>query len=206
MLLICDNLCLFATNTLQSFPGFCYGRTGDRLDDNCSSIAKGEQAVEWIFQTYDTYAFLFLRFGLAVTFFMHGTQHAFGWHGGKGPKAQVTNWRDKYGIPVPMGVLALVIELSTVVCMVLGFFVRPVAFGLAVFMAFATFLSHWEHGFFLSLGSGKRQRHRVHDGVDAHGPDYRGRRRRRIVGGYAVEPLDKVFSMCRELVESLPMT
>ena len=111
--------------------------------------------MDWIFQTYDTYAFLFLRFGLAVTFFMHGTQHAFGWHGGKGPKAQVTNWRDKYGIPVPMGVLALVIELSTVVCMVLGFFVRPVAFGLAVFMAFATFLSHWEHGFFLSSAAGK---------------------------------------------------
>ena len=111
--------------------------------------------MEWIFQTQDTYAFLFLRFGLAVTFFMHGTQHAFGWHGGKGGKAQVSNWRDKYGIPVPVGVLALVIELSTVVCMAIGFFVRPVALGLAVFMAFATFLGHWEHGFFLSSQAGK---------------------------------------------------
>ena len=111
--------------------------------------------MEWIFQTQDTYAFLFLRFGLAVTFFMHGTQHAFGWHGGKGAKAQVTNWRDKYGIPVPVGILALVIELSTVVCMAIGFFVRPVALGLAVFMLFATFLSHWEHGFFLSSQAGK---------------------------------------------------
>ena len=111
--------------------------------------------MDWIFQTHDTYAFLFLRFGLAVTFFMHVTQHALGWHGGKGPKEQMTNWRDKYGIPVPMGVLALVIELSTVVCMALGFFVRPVALGLAVFMAFATVLSHWEHGFFLSSAAGK---------------------------------------------------
>ena len=111
--------------------------------------------MQWIFQTPDTYAFLFLRFGLAVTFFMHGTQHAFGWHGGKGAKAQVTNWRDKYGIPLPVGVLALVIELSTVICMVIGFFVRPVALGLAVFMLFATFLSHWEHGFFLSSQPGK---------------------------------------------------
>ena len=111
--------------------------------------------MEWIFQTHDSFAFIFLRLGLAVTFFMHGTQHAFGWHGGKGPKAQVTNWRDKYGVPVPMGVFALVIELSTVVSMTLGFFVRPVAFGLAVFMAFATFLSHWEHGFFLASAPGK---------------------------------------------------
>ena len=111
--------------------------------------------MEWLFQTTDTLAFLFLRFGLAVTFFMHGTQHAFGWHGGKGAKSQVTGWHDKYGIPLPMGILALVIELSTVVCMAIGFFVRPVALGLAGFMLFATFLSHWEHGFFLASAPGK---------------------------------------------------
>ena len=32
---------------------------------------------------------------------------------------------------------------------------RPVAFGLAVFMVFATILSHWEHGFFLSSAAGR---------------------------------------------------
>ncbi len=111
--------------------------------------------MEWIFQTHDSFAFLFLRFGLAVTFFMHGTQHAFGWHGGKGPKAQVTNWRDKYHIPVPIGVFALVIELSTVVSMTLGFLVRPVAFCLAVFIAFALYLGHWSHGFFVASAPGK---------------------------------------------------
>lgn len=111
--------------------------------------------MEWIFQTHDSFAFIFLRFGLAVTFFMHGTQHAFGWHGGKGPRAQVTNWRDKYHIPVPIGVFALVIELSTVVSMTLGFLVKPVAFCLAVFIAFALFLSHWSHGFFLASAPGR---------------------------------------------------
>jgi putative oxidoreductase len=114
--------------------------------------------VDWLFHTENSLSYVFLRFGLAVTFFMHGTQHAFGWHGGKGPKAQVTNWRDKYHVPVAMGIFALVIELSTVVSMTLGFLVRPVAFCLAVFIAFALFLSHWEHGFFLtqrnSTGSG----------------------------------------------------
>ena len=78
--------------------------------------------MDWLFQTEDSFSYVFLRFGLALTFFMHGTQHAFGWHGGKGPKAQVANWRDKYHIPVAMGVFALVIELSTVVSMTLGFF------------------------------------------------------------------------------------
>lgn len=106
--------------------------------------------MDWLFHTENSLSYVFLRFGLALTFFMHGTQHAFGWHGGKGPKAQVTNWRDKYHVPVPIGLFALVIELSTVISMILGFFVRPVAFCLAVFVAFAMFLSHWEHGFFLT--------------------------------------------------------
>lgn len=111
--------------------------------------------MEWLFQTHDSLAFVFLRFGLAVTFFMHGTQHTFGWHGGKGAKAQVTNWRDKYHIPLPMGIFALVIELSTVVSMALGFLVKPVAFCLAVFIGFALVLGHWAHGFFLATAPGK---------------------------------------------------
>jgi putative oxidoreductase len=111
--------------------------------------------VDWLFQTEDTFSYVFLRFGLALTFFMHGTQHAFGWHGGKGPKAQVANWRDKYHIPVPLGMLSLVIELFAVVSFTLGFLVRPAAFCLAGFIAFALFLSHWSNGFFLAQGPGK---------------------------------------------------
>jgi putative oxidoreductase len=54
-----------------------------------------------------------------------------------------------------MGVFALVIELGTVVSMALGFLVRPVAFCLAVFIAFALYLGHWGNGFFLAQGPGK---------------------------------------------------
>ena len=111
--------------------------------------------MDWLFQTNNSFAFIFLRFGLAVTFFAHGTQHAFGWHGGKGPKAQVTNWRDKYHVPLPMGFFGLVIELFAVVSMALGFLVRPAAFCLAVFIAFALYLGHWGNGFFLAQGPGK---------------------------------------------------
>jgi putative oxidoreductase len=111
--------------------------------------------VDWLFHTDNSFSYVVLRAGLAVTFFMHGTQHAFGWNGGKGAKAQVTNWRDKYHIPLPMGIFALVIELFAVVSMTLGFLVRPAAFGLAVFISFALFLSHWSNGFFLASGPGK---------------------------------------------------
>ncbi|HVO93045.1 MAG TPA: DoxX family protein [Terriglobales bacterium] len=111
--------------------------------------------MDWLFQTDNSFSYVVLRAGLAVTFFMHGTQHAFGWHGGKGAKAQVTNWRDKYHIPLPMGIFALFIELFAVVSMTLGFLVRPAALGLAVFISFALFLSHWSNGFFLAQGPGK---------------------------------------------------
>ena len=111
--------------------------------------------MDWLFHTDNSFSYVVLRAGLALTFFMHGTQHAFGWNGGKGAKAQVTNWRDKYHIPLPMGIFALVIELFAVVSMTLGFLVRPAAFGLAVFIGFALFLSHWSNGFFLASGPGK---------------------------------------------------
>jgi putative oxidoreductase len=113
------------------------------------------ESVDWLFQTESTFSYVFLRFGLALTFFMHGTQHAFGWHGGKGAQAQVANWRDKYHIPTALGVLALGIELFAVVSFLLGFLVRVAAFGLAGFIAFALFLSHWSNGFFLAQGPGR---------------------------------------------------
>ena len=91
----------------------------------------------------------FLRFGLALTFFMHGTQHAFGWHGGKGPKAQVTNWRINITFHFAVGVFALVIELSTVISMTLGFLVRPVGFCLAVFTRICHVSEPLELWFFL---------------------------------------------------------
>ena len=111
--------------------------------------------MDWLFQTDDSFSYVFLRLGLALTFFMHGTQHVFGWHGGKGAKAQVANWRDKYHMPTALGVLALVIELFAVVSFTLGFLVRVAAFGLAGFIAFAMFLSHWSNGFFLAQGPGR---------------------------------------------------
>lgn len=111
--------------------------------------------MDWLFQTDGSFSYVVLRLGLAVTFFMHGTQHAFGWHGGKGAKPQVANWHDKYHIPVPVGYFALLIELFAVLSMTLGFLVRPAALGLAVFMCFAMFLSHWSNGFFLASGPGR---------------------------------------------------
>lgn len=106
----------------------------------------------WILDTSASYAPVLLRLGLAVTFFFHSTLHLFGWFGGRGAKGQLANWRDKYGIPVPIGVLGMVIEFSGWIALVAGFLTRPAAFGLALYIAIVIYKAHWRHGFFLAHG------------------------------------------------------
>ena len=108
-----------------------------------------------IFQTEPNLAFVILRLGLAVTFFAHGSQHLFGWLGGRGIKGQLGNWREKYHIPTWIGVIGILTEALTVPAMALGFLVRPLALGLVIFTAVALFKGHWEFGFFLSGGGRK---------------------------------------------------
>jgi putative oxidoreductase len=114
-----------------------------------------EATLDWIFQTTDTFSYVILRFGLAVTFFFHGTAHLLGWHGGRGLKDQVANWHNKYHIPIAVGMLGVASELFTVVAMTLGVLVRPAALFLAIFIGTAMFQSHWGNGFFLQQKHGR---------------------------------------------------
>ena len=108
-----------------------------------------------ILHTGGSFAYVVLRFGLAVTFFAHSTQQVFGWHGGRGYKDVLKNWNEKYHIPIPICILGLFTEMAGVLAMVFGFLVRPAALGLAIFMAVAMKKAHWENGFFLAQGPGK---------------------------------------------------
>lgn len=108
-----------------------------------------------ILETVPSYGFLILRLGLAVTFFAHGAQHVFGWFGGRGTADTIENWNKKRGIPVPICILALFIELGGALSMLVGFLVRPAGFGIAVFMFMAMKEAHWENGFFMNQGPGK---------------------------------------------------
>jgi putative oxidoreductase len=106
--------------------------------------------MSWIFETSPSFAFVFLRLGLAVTFFFHGTQQVLGWHGGRGFGGMLANWNEKYDIPKPIGATAMFIELFGSFALLVGFLTRPFALGLAIFMAMAIQKAHWEHGFFLA--------------------------------------------------------
>jgi putative oxidoreductase len=109
----------------------------------------------WILDTSPSYSFVLLRLGLAVTFFFHSTQQIFGWFGGRGVKAHLANWRDRHGIPLPIGALGLFIEFFGSFALLTGFLTRPFALGLAVFIAIAMYRSHWGHGFFLARRPGE---------------------------------------------------
>ncbi len=108
-----------------------------------------------IFQTEPSLALVVVRLGLAVTFLAHGSMHLLGWHGGRGIMGQVTNWKEKYHIPVWIGVVGILTEALSVPGMILGFLTRPLALGLMIFLAVAIWKSHWEFGFFLSGGGRK---------------------------------------------------
>jgi putative oxidoreductase len=108
----------------------------------------------WIFDTPASYSMVLLRLSLAVTFFFHSTLHLFGWFGGRGAKGQLANWRDKYGIPVPVGALGMVIEFFGWIALLSGFLTRPAAFGLAVYIGVVIQKAHWGHGFFLARRHG----------------------------------------------------
>ena len=113
-----------------------------------------------ILETSPSYAFVLLRLGLAVTFFFHSTQQIFGWNGGRGLKAHLANWRDKQGIPTPIGAFGLFIEFFGSLALLIGFLTRPFALGLALFIGIAMLKSHVRHGFFLA------RRPEEHSGIE----------------------------------------
>jgi len=114
-----------------------------------------EGRLDWIFQTDGSFSYVVLRFGLAITFFAHSSQQALGWHGGKGVKDQLLNWKQKYHVPTPLGIFGLVSEIFGAVAMTLGFLVRPAALCLAMFIFMALWLGHWNNGFFLAQRHGR---------------------------------------------------
>lgn len=108
-----------------------------------------------IIQTDPSFSFLVLRLGLAITFFAHGSQQLLGWFGGRGAKETLSNWKHRYGIPVPIGMVGIFWEFFGSLAVLVGFLTRPAALGLVIFMAVAIQKAHWQHGFFLARRQGE---------------------------------------------------
>jgi len=111
--------------------------------------------MNFIIHTEPSFAFVFLRLSLAITFFAHGSQHAFGWFGGKGIRGQLALWEKQFSIPAALGSFGIFIECACSLAMMFGFLTRPSALGIAVFIGVALFKAHWRHGYFVH-GSGEK--------------------------------------------------
>lgn len=116
-----------------------------------------------LLQTYDDAALTFLRVVLGVVFFPHGMQKLLGWFGGHGFSATMDSFISQMGIPAVFAFLAIMAESLGSLGLIAGFLTRIAAFGIAVNMAVAVYLLHWQHGFFMNwLGAQKGEGYEYH--------------------------------------------
>jgi putative oxidoreductase len=114
-------------------------------------------------QTNDDVALLVLRVLLGVVFFPHGMQKLLGWFGGYGFAGTMGMFTDKMGIPAVFAFLAIMAEGLGCLGLIAGFLTRVAAFGIAVEMAVAVYLLHFQHGFFMNwFGNQKGEGYEYH--------------------------------------------
>lgn len=103
-----------------------------------------------LIHTKDDIAIFILRVTLGIAFFPHGAQKLLGWFGGYGFNATMSSFTDKMHIPFIFALLAILAESLGAVALIVGFFTRLAAFGMAVVMAVAIYMVHGHNGFFMN--------------------------------------------------------
>jgi putative oxidoreductase len=103
------------------------------------------------------------RFVLAIIFFAHGAQKAFGWFGGPGFDNALTIFQTTMGIPVPLTVFVMFTELAGSLGLLLGLLSRIAAFGIMMLMIVAPFANGLYPQFFMNW-TGRF----MHEGYEYH--------------------------------------
>ena len=93
---------------------------------------------------------LMIRIPLGLIFVAHACQDLFGWWGGEGLVPTIRAFQAYMGIPAPVTVFAIVLQLAGGLCVLVGFLIRPASLTLAVVMLVAIVTVHAPHGFFLN--------------------------------------------------------
>ena len=109
-----------------------------------------------LLQTKEDVSMLVLRLGLGIVFFPHGAQKALGWFGGYGFNATLAAFTDKMHIPLVFAFLAIAAEFLGAIALILGFFTRVAAFGIAVVMVVAIYMVHGRFGFFMNWSGAQK--------------------------------------------------
>src|SRR5437016_14089296 len=90
-----------------------------------------------------------LRLVLGVVFFAHGAQKMLGWFGGPGFSGTMGLLTGYLHIPAPFAFLAIAAEFFGGLGLILGFFTRVAALGIAANMVVAIAMVHGAFGFFM---------------------------------------------------------
>ena len=116
-----------------------------------------------LIQTNDDVAVLVLRLMLGIVFFPHGMQKLFGWFGGYGFSGTFDMFTTKMAIPAVFAFLAIIAEGLGPLGLITGLLTRVAAFGIAVEMAVAVYMLHWQNGFFMNwFGNQKGEGYEYH--------------------------------------------
>jgi putative oxidoreductase len=114
-----------------------------------------------------SFSFLILRLGLAIAFFAHGSQQLLAWFGGRRFMGTLSNWKQKYRIPTPIGAIRIFTEFFGSLALFVGVLTRPFALGLTIFMLVAIQKALWDTAF-----SWRAARERAAELKDSHYCDF----------------------------------
>ena len=103
-----------------------------------------------LIKTDNDIAIMVVRLGLGIVFFPHGMQKLFGWFGGPGFSGTMGMFTNNLHIPALFAFLAIMAEGLGSLGLITGFLTRIAAFGVAVNMAVAVYMLHWQNGFFMN--------------------------------------------------------
>ena len=90
------------------------------------------------------------RIVLALIFFGHGSQKAFGWFGGPGFDRAIDIFQSTMGIPAPLTIFVMFTELTGAIGLALGLLSRVAAFGVMMLMIVAPFANGLYPQFFMN--------------------------------------------------------
>ena len=116
-----------------------------------------------LFQTNDDVMLLVLRVLLGLVFFPHGMQKLTTMFGGYGFEGTMGFFTGKLGIYALFAFLAIMAEGLGWMGLVTGLLTRVAAFGIAVNMAVAVYMLHFQNGFFMNwFGTQKGEGYEFH--------------------------------------------
>jgi putative oxidoreductase len=107
-------------------------------------------AIRRAFSTSDQWSGTLARSALAIVMFPHGAQKVLGWFGGYGFSGTLGFFTQKMGLPAPLAVSVMLIELLAPLFLLVGFATRFAALGIGAVMIGAIATVHASQGFFMN--------------------------------------------------------